>query len=108
MKLYYVLFLFFLIGIFATSCVKKPDQAECEELSMKVFKGVPSSINDFKEYCQDYKVKYTGNLCQKALASLIMGSDEKKLKEKFGNKIMNCFTQNDLDNFLVQNLQPSK
>lgn len=75
---------------------------ECEELSMMTFKAIPHAAVKFKDYCGQYtsEIKYTSEHCQKALNELILKGDQAYLEKNFGEKIMKCFTQNDLNSFL--------
>jgi hypothetical protein len=67
---------------------------------MKSFKGSPIAANKFKNNCKGITNKYSNKICKQALQGLMMGSSREDLEERFGEKIMNCFTQNDLNNFL--------
>ena len=89
-----------IIFLFIISCSKNITLTECEELSMKAFKGFPSAAHQFKRNCSSFSIKYTKEVCQKALLHLMMKTSPKELKEKFGPKIMECFTKNDLEKFL--------
>ncbi len=81
------------------SCTSAPDKDECEELSMKKYKGIPTASNRFDKFCQNISIKYTEKLCQKALIEFMMNGDVTSLKEKYGDKIIHCFTQDDLNRF---------
>ncbi len=67
---------------------------------MKSFKGSPIAASKFQNNCQGIPNKYSNKVCKQALQGLMMGSSSEDLQERFGKKIMNCFTQNDLKNFL--------
>lgn len=67
---------------------------------MKSFKGSPIAANKFKNNCQKIPNNYSNKICKQALQGLMMGSLREDLEDRFGKKIMNCFTQNDINNFL--------
>ena len=81
------------------SCNAKYDAEACNVLSMKRFKGVPTSKKEFEENCKDFKIKYTAQVCQEALQGLMMSGDLKGVKEDFGAPIENCFSESDLKRF---------
>ena len=81
------------------SCQELSHQ-DCEELSMKKYKGIPHAANQFDSHCKKYEIFYSEAHCQKALVELIISQNPEKLKQKFGPKIMNCFTESDLNRFL--------
>ena len=91
-----ILLLFSLQGCFS----KNYQLEDCETLSMKKFKGWPNAANEFDDHCLKYDLKYSQKTCQQALQALIAQKSEEDLKKTFGDQIMDCFTSNDLDNFL--------
>jgi hypothetical protein len=97
----YLNFKFLLILIFlSSSCSKKVyTQSDCEELSMKKFKGYQRESHIFDNNCKKFDIHYTSSRCQKALKDMILGSSLKSLKATYGPKIDQCFTENDLNKF---------
>jgi hypothetical protein len=91
-------FLFFTI-LAATSCKKDYNAQVCEELLFKKFKGFPNAANEFSKNCQDVPIKFNQKICQKALKGLVLDGNINRLKRIHGEKVENCFTQNDLLNF---------
>jgi hypothetical protein len=69
---------------------------------MAAYKGLPKEANLFKENCINKYVdfQYSAQRCQLALKDLILGIKANELKSKHGDKILNCFSKNDLENFL--------
>ncbi len=99
--LYIIKVIFIIIN--TSSCFKKDKIPieKCQMLSMESYKGSPTATAKFKEKCQGRNnLYYTKELCQKALQTLIITGSRRALKKKYGSKIMNCFTQNDLKKFL--------
>ena len=96
--------LLILLALFS-SCQpdKKLSIEECEELSFKSYKGFPKAANDLKKHCSDYRLKYTKEICQKAFKELIINGNEEYLKQKFGEKIINCFSEKEKKKFLRSN-----
>ena len=82
-----------------SSCNGELTQKECEILSMKKFKGIPSASHKFDKECNKKEIIYTAKKCQAALNILVMGTTEKALQKQFGPLIINCFTKNDLEKF---------
>jgi len=72
---------------------------ECEELSMKKYKGYQRESHQFDNYCKMYQIHYTSSRCQKALKKLILGTPLTKLKQLHGEDIDQCFTKNDIKHF---------
>ncbi len=83
------------------SCHTVDPKTECEQLAFGTFKGNPKSAQAYKKKCQQVTTGYTPQLCQRALEAFILHGDKKLLESAFGPQIMNCFTENDLKNFLV-------
>ena len=94
MKVFLIYKLIPLLLIF--SCTQRID---CENLSMKKFKGFPRAAHKFDQECKGIDVKYTSELCQKALVDLIVFKNTKKVVARFGAPVMGCFTQSDLKRF---------
>lgn len=74
--------------------------AICNDLSMKYFRGLPKPSKEFKDECGSFNIVYTQEKCKNALQDLMLGKSEANLKKKFGDKIMGCFNDGDLDRFL--------
>ncbi len=82
------------------SCTKKVyDSKTCNELSMLAYKGYPNQSREFKDNCAGIEIKYTKELCQKALSEMMAGTPLAQLKQSYGAEIEGCFTENDLKNF---------
>ncbi|OFZ27543.1 MAG: hypothetical protein A2381_18750 [Bdellovibrionales bacterium RIFOXYB1_FULL_37_110] len=88
-----------LLVLLVIGCEKKYSQNDCELLSMKSYKGIPSASADFSKYCLKYKIKYTHELCQLALNDLVKTSSLNLIQKKYGDTVIGCFTDNDLSNF---------
>tara|TARA_R110002072_G_scaffold534_7_gene4198 strand:- start:95503 stop:95802 length:300 start_codon:yes stop_codon:yes gene_type:complete len=91
-----------LLILLITSCTKTepPTKEQCNEISMKAFRGLPKESKIFKDHCKDYQLEYTKEKCHKALQALTMGSKAESLKKTYGEKIMGCFNKGDLKRFL--------
>lgn len=81
-------------------CSQNYTKQDCEELSIRKYKGHPRSSNLFDSNCGTYTLKYSQKQCQKAFVELSMGKNKDQLKDKFGSKIIECFTSSDLKRFL--------
>ncbi|MBY0515437.1 MAG: hypothetical protein K2P81_00910 [Bacteriovoracaceae bacterium] len=82
-----------------SGCQKQYDEAACNDLSQKKFRGFTDAPKKFAENCQGFKIKYTVELCQTALNELIISNDLSDLKSKYGDQIENCFTEQDIKKF---------
>lgn len=82
------------------SACNSNDDRDCESLSMRTFRGFPRDAHKFQKHCKDKPVYYTQELCKKALRKLILSSSEKELKKEFGERVMECFNQSDIEKFL--------
>jgi hypothetical protein len=71
----------------------------CNVLSMKRYKGVPTSKKQFEENCKEFEIKYTAKVCQSALEHLIRTGSLIETKKEFGDPIEHCFSQSDLRRF---------
>lgn len=89
-----------LLPLLFISCDKKIYNTEvCNDLSMATFKGLPKESREFLKNCTSINITYTKKLCEVALQNLILGNSEEQLKKVHGNKVMSCFTLNDLKVF---------
>lgn len=83
------------------SCSKNYDAEVCDDLAMKKYRGQPFESNEYDKNCMGkIQHKITTQMCQSALESLITEGKEEILKQKFGPKIMSCFTGDDLKKYL--------
>ena len=99
-KIFGILFQIIFCLIFQSSCKKNLSKYECEELSLRSFKGFPKASNDFKKNCTKYKItKFSHIECQKALTLLISTENIHIVKKKYSDRIINCFTKSDLEKF---------
>lgn len=81
------------------SCNKKYDLEACNQLSMKKFKGFTDARKKFELNCMTFDVKYTQELCQSALTDLILSNNLSEVKNKYGEPIENCFTEEDIKRY---------
>lgn len=81
------------------SCNKTYDQAACEDLAMKKFKGFTDAKKKFADNCTSFKIEYTEEKCQAALNDLILNNDLNRVKTNFGDRIETCFTEQDLKKY---------
>lgn len=81
------------------ACNPQYNAKTCNVLSMKMYKGVPTSKKQFEENCKDFEIKYTPEVCQSALENLMRRGSLEETKEKFGDPIEHCFSQSDLKRF---------
>lgn len=89
-----------ILVLLVSSCSKKVyTQDDCEELSMKKFKGYQRDSHLFDKNCMSFDIHYNKARCQKALKDMILGSSLEKLRAQNGPKIDSCFTENDLNKF---------
>lgn len=89
-----ILLLFFLDIALAQDKIKS-----CDMLSMKKYKGIPHAHNQFKSECKGAEIKYTSELCQKALVHLMSTQSLPLTKKKFGDPVEHCFTGDDIRRF---------
>jgi hypothetical protein len=82
-----------------TSCSPDYDADACNELSMKKYKGIPHAHNQFEKHCQGFDIKYTPEVCQKALVHLMSKNSLAETKKNFGDPIEHCFTGDDVRRF---------
>ena len=83
----------------SVSCNKKYDLEECNQLSMKKFRGFTDAHKKFKDNCLNFEIKYTQELCQAALTYLMQTNHLSEVKKKFGDPVENCFNSEDLQRF---------
>jgi len=95
-KITFLILLFLQVSCFGPTI----NQNYCEEMAMKAYRGWPKASYHFNKFCKKIPIKYSKSLCQKALVKLILGFKDLELKNMFGSKIMNCFTENDLNKWL--------
>ena len=92
------LFLFYLLHSLFLSCNQKTE-IDCNDLSMKKYKGIPNSYQAFEKNCQSVNIKYTEKLCQSALVVLLKTNNLSEVKKQFGDAVEGCFTADDLERF---------
>ena len=89
-----------ILTLLTSSCSKTIyTQNDCEELSMKKFKGYQRESHLFDNNCEKFDIHYSHSKCQSALKDMILGATMKKLKAQYGPKVDQCFTENDINNF---------
>jgi len=93
----------FIILLSLVSCISGKDYSkeECETLSLESYRGSPKSAHLLKENCSEFKLKYTKDLCQKSFEALILNGNAQSLKQKFGDRVIECFDQRQKDKFLT-------
>ena len=94
-------FLLFLSLITTLSCVDndKSRQGDCDTLSMKCYRGFPRSCDEMKNRCENKKITYTRDLCQKAFNKLIFTKDLKLVKGLYTDRIIECFNERELQKY---------
>ncbi len=95
----HLLFLSLVALLFSGCNSKHYDVHACNILSMKRYKGVPTSKKEFEENCKSFEIKYTAEVCQSALQGLMRTGNLKEIKKEFGEPIENCFSESDLKRF---------
>lgn len=89
--------------LFLTGCHRESlDKATCQDLLFKTYKGFPFESKKFKSNCLDHNLDYTLENCKEALSEMVMGKGQVDLKLKYGSEILNCFSQNDKNKFLIR------
>ena len=73
---------------------------ECEELSLKAYKGFPQALNTFNKRCQNVEITYTKEHCQKAFKDLVLDGRPSALKNKYGDRVLDCFSEKEKGKFL--------
>lgn len=74
---------------------------DCDGLAMKFYRGLPKPAKLYKEYCEA-KVKtleYSPEVCKRAMGDLMINGSRKRLMKMFGDRIMECFNEADLERF---------
>jgi len=95
-----LILLSFIFILFQSCSEKNLTAKECEDISFNCYKGFPNSCNTLDNSCKKYEVHYTKDLCQKAFNSLVIGATKKTLEENFGNRITECFSDKEKENYL--------
>lgn len=93
------LFILFLLSTTLLSCQKEYTKHDCEELSLKSYRGFPKAAHDFKTHCMKYKIKYTAAKCQDAFNKLMQGASIDSLIKSHGTKIPQCFSEAELKKY---------
>jgi hypothetical protein len=91
--------------ILLTSCNSQKDENyDCEDLSMKYYRGLPKPSAQYVKNCKHLEktLKYSPEVCKKALGILMMTGKKSIITKRFGKKIMGCFNQADLERFLKE------
>ena len=97
----------FFITLLLFSCKKEYNKETCQDLLFKHFKGVAvaslTNGNEFEKNCKAIKIEYTKDTCQRALNHVLLSRrpiTKKRIKKKFGDKILNCFNKSELKKYL--------
>lgn len=94
---FYILATFFILF---TSCKKEAATVEqCEDWAMLSFQGKPFEAKRLKDECSQLNLKYSKDVCQKALQKFIMSGNQIVVQKEFGDRIMGCFTSDDIKRF---------
>lgn len=89
-----------LLTLFQSCSKKELSASECEDISIKCYKGFPNSCNTLDNSCSKYQIKYTKSACQEAFNSLMLGASKENLEGKFGERITECFSDKEKDKYL--------
>lgn len=92
--------LFLLLFLFSCQFKRNFSDEECEGLSLKAYRGFPKALHDFNTHCRDRKITYTKEHCQRALADLIVNGRADYLVEKYGKRVLECFSEQEKERFL--------
>lgn len=74
-------------------------QETCEDWAMLSYQGKPFEAKRLKTECTHFKLKYDKDVCQKAFESFVMSGKIEEVQKNFGDRIINCFTSDDLKRF---------
>lgn len=85
--------------LFLTSCSPNYSLEECEDLSQRGFKGIPSAAHRFERHCKNKPVVYTAEKCQRILQDFILTGSVEEITRVHGEKASGCLSQNDLNKF---------
>ncbi|MDD0851922.1 hypothetical protein HBN50_02390 [Halobacteriovorax sp. GB3] len=66
---------------------------------MKDFRGLPNYGSEFKKNCQGKVLRYSRRTCQLAFNELVQGKKEQELIAKFGERIIQCFNERELNKY---------
>jgi hypothetical protein len=88
-----------------SSCNSQKDEElikDCDGLAMLYYRGLPNPSKLYKKHCQskEDQLEYNPNLCKRALGDLMLNGSERRLKKMFGDRVMECFNEGDLERFL--------
>jgi hypothetical protein len=89
----------FILLLISAGCNKTYDLDACNELSMKRFRGFVDAKKKFDDNCTGLDVKYTQELCQEAFNGLLFKHDLNLVKNKYGDKVVGCFNEDDLKKY---------
>ena len=94
-----------LITLLLSSCQSEEEKqmiSDCDGLAMKYYRGLPIPSKLYKDHCQskESSLEYSPEKCKNALGQLMLHGSEARVKKQFGERIMECFNQADLERFL--------
>ncbi len=100
-------YLIFLALISLVSCMSDKEKEmikDCDGLAMKYYRGLPKPSKLYVKHCKSIEasLEYTPERCKKAMGQLMLRGSEKHVKKLFGERIMECFNQVDLERFLTK------
>jgi len=84
------------ISLLLTSCMSKEVAEDCEDLSMKCYRGFPRKCNKLKKTCSGKKIRYTAELCQKAFNDLMFGREFSQVLGVYGKRVEGCFNEREI------------
>lgn len=91
----------FLFITLVSSCMQNDKNYDCEDLSMKYYRGLPKESHLYVKHCKkkEKELKYSPEICKQALGTLMMSGSLKLVEEKFGKRAKGCFNKVDLERF---------
>lgn len=80
---------------------EKEQIKDCDGLAMKYYRGLPKPAKLYKEHCQkkESQLEYNPEVCKRAMGDLMINGSRKRLHKMFGDRIMECFNEVDLERF---------
>lgn len=95
-----------LISLFLFSaCNSQKDEElikDCDGLAMLYYRGLPHPSKLYEKHCKskEASLEYNPEMCKRALGDLMLNGSERRLKKMFGERVMECFNEGDLERFL--------
>lgn len=95
-----LIFIISLFGLMSCQSENISEKQDCDQLSMNCYKGKPNDCYALKKYCSDTEYQYTNEKCQNAFNGLMMGATKEALSTQYGERILECFTSDQIDKYL--------